>query len=206
MRKMAVNRDDVFEKIKEVAERNAGIVTTKQIEEIGIYRGIIKKFVENGKLVKETKGVYSLADEFPDEYALLQKRSEKMVFSYGTALYLWGMSDRVPHYISVTVPQGFNSTRIKKSNIKIKFHYVQKKVWDLGITYTDTSLGNQVMLYDKERCICDLVMEKNEIDKQLYVQAIKEYFKGNYNARKLIRYTKLFGIEEKIRDYMEVLT
>lgn len=203
---MAVNRDDVFEKIKEVAERNAGIVTTKQIEEIGIYRGIIKKFVENGKLVKETKGVYSLADEFPDEYALLQKRSEKMVFSYGTALYLWGMSDRVPHYISVTVPQGFNSTRIKKSNIKIKFHYVQKKVWDLGITYTDTSLGNQVMLYDKERCICDLVMEKNEIDKQLYVQAIKEYFKGNYNARKLIRYTKLFGIEEKIRDYMEVLT
>ena len=157
---MAFNMDDAFGKIKEVGERNAGVVTTKQIQEVGICRGLIKKFVEDGKLVKETKGLYSLADEFPDEYVLLQKRSEKMVFSYGTALYLWGMSDRVPHNISVTVPQGFNSTRIRKDNTKVKFHYVQKKVWNLGITYTDTSLGNKVMLYDQERCICDLVMEK----------------------------------------------
>ena len=62
------------------------------------------------------------------------------------------------------------------------------------------------MLYDKERCLCDLVIEKNEIDKQLYVQAIKEYFKENYDVRKLVKYAKVFGIEEKIRDYMEVLT
>ena len=159
---MSVNADTDFEKIKEVGERNAGVVTTKQIEEVGIYRGLIKKFVEDGKLIKETKGLYLLVDEFPDEYVLLQKRSEKMVFSYGTALYLWGMSDRVPHNISVTVPQGFNSTRIAKDNKKIKFHYVQKKVWSLGITYTDTSLGNRVMLYDKERCVCDIVMEKKK--------------------------------------------
>ena len=145
-----------------------------------------------------------MADEFPDEYVLLQKRSEKMVFSYGTALYLWGMSDRVPHNIFVTVPQGFNSTRITKDNAKIKFHYVQKKVWNLGITFTDTSLGNKVMPYDKERCICDLVMEK-KIDKQLYVQAIKEYFKESYDVRKLMNYSRVFGIEEKICDYMEVL-
>ena len=31
---MAVNMDDAFEKIKEVGERNAGVVTTKQIEEL----------------------------------------------------------------------------------------------------------------------------------------------------------------------------
>lgn len=202
---MTANMDNIFEKIKEIGEKNAGSVTTKQIEEAGIYRGLIRNFVEDGRLIKEAKGLYSLAGEFPDEYALLQKRSGKIVFSYGTALYLWGMSDRVPHYISVTVPQGFNSTRIKKDNAKTKFYYVQKEVWDLGITYTDTSLGNKVMLYDKERCICDLVMLKKEVDKQLYVQAIKEYFKGNYNARKLIKYAKVFGIEEKIRDYMEVL-
>lgn len=48
--------------------------------------------------------------------------------------------------------------------------------------------------------------EKNEIDKQLYVQAIKEYFKERYDVRKLMKYAKIFGIEEKIRDYMEVLT
>ena len=203
---MTASMDSIYKKIRKIGEDNLGIITTRQIEEAGIYRGVIKNFVEDGRLIKESKGLYSLADEMPDEYALLQKRSEKMVFSYGTALYLWDMSDRVPHTISVTVPQGFNSTRIKKNNEKIKFHYVKKDVWDIGITYTDTSMGNRVILYDKERCICDLVMMKDEVDKQIYVQAIKEYFKVKNDVRRLIRYAKLFGIEGKIRDYMDVLT
>ncbi len=203
---MAIDMDNIYEKIKEIGECNAGIVTTKQVEEAGIYRGMIRNFVEDGRLLKESKGLYSLAEEMPDEYALLQKRSEKMVFSFGTALYLWGLSDRVPAFVSVTVPQGFNSTRIKKDNKKTKFHYVQKDVWDIGITYTETNLGNKVMLYDRERCICDLVVMKDEVDKQIYVQAIKEYFKENCNARRILNYAKVFGIEDKIRDYMDVLT
>lgn len=197
---------DIFKIIEELGNHSSGIITTKQIEEAGIYRGMIRKLVDDGSLVKEAKGLYSLATEYPDEYAMLQKRSGKMIFSYGTALYLWGMSDRIPHTIDVSVPQGFNCSRIKKDNSNVRFHYVQPDNWNMGITESNTSLGNKVKLYDKERCICDLVMLKKKVDKQLYVQAIKEYFDGDYNARKLIKYAKYFHIEEKIRDYMEVLT
>ncbi len=200
------NFDEIFRTITEIGEKSSGIIETKQVEDAGIYRGVIKRFVDEGKLIKESKGIYSLASEFPDEYAMLQKRSEKMIFSYGTALYLWGMSDRVPHVISVTVPQGFNSTRIKKDNPKVKFHYVQKDVWNIGITETENSFGNKVLLYDKERCICDMVMLKRQVDKQLYIQAIKEYFSGQYNIRRILKYAKLFRIEDKIRDYMDILT
>lgn len=205
---MTINNktEEVFQEIKRVTRQNSGVITTKQMEEIGLYRGSIKKYVDDGKLVKEGKGLYSLASDYSDEYVILQKRSEQLVFSYGTALYLWGMSDRVPHVIHVTVPQGFNSTRIKRHHEKTKFHYVQKNVWDLGITETETSFGNKVKLYDKERCICDLVLFKDKVDKQLYIQAIKEYFKGTYRIRKLLKYAKVFGIEEKIRDYIDILT
>ena len=61
-------------------------------------------------------------------------------------------------------------------------------------------------LYDKERCICDLIRDKKEIDMQLYTQAIKDYFRAGVNSRKLLKYGKQFGIEEQIRTYMEVLT
>lgn len=88
---------------------------------------------------------------------------------------------------------------------KVRFPYAQEERWGIGITETQTSLGNIVRLYDKERCICDLIRQKAAQDKQLYVQAIREYFKGAYNARKLIRYGKVFGIEDKVRDYMEIL-
>ena len=65
--------------------------------------------------------------------------------------------------------------------------------------------GGMVRLYDRERCICDLIRDKDQMEMQLYTQAIKEYFRGKPNSRKLLKYGKAFGIEEKIRIYMEVL-
>lgn len=46
---------------------------------------------------------------------------------------------------------------------------------------------------------------KDQIELQLFTQAIKDYFKTNPNNRKLLKYGKVFGIEDKIRTYMEVL-
>lgn len=194
-----------FHMIKEIAESSDGIITTKQVEEAGLSRKVIKPYVEDGLLIKESQGIYSLADVLVDEYKLIQIRSEKVVYSYGTALYLHDMSDRVPHIIDVTVPQGYNASRIKKDHPTIRFHYVKKELWDLGIVNIKSPMGAEVRVYDKERCICDLIRDKKEIDMQLYTQAIKEYFKSGSNTRKLLKYGKQFGVEEKIRTYMEVL-
>lgn len=43
-------------------------------------------------------------------------------------------------------------------------------------------MGAEVMVYDRERCICDLISKRKEMDMQLYVQAIKEYFSLEANA------------------------
>jgi hypothetical protein len=67
-------------------------------------------------------------------------------------------------------------------------------------------MGANVRVYDKERCICDLIRDKRNIDTQLYIQAVKEYFKSGCNARKILKYGKIFGVEEKLRTYMEVLS
>ena len=193
-------------KIKKIAEKSEGIVTTKQIEDSGINRTSIKSCLEEGILVRESHGVYSLADNIIDDYKLIQMRSKKLVFSYGTALYLHGMSDRVPHIIDITVPQGYNVTRIKKDYPSIRFHYVKKDIWELGISDIISPMGAQLTLYDKERCICDLIKNRQEVDMQLYTQAVKEYFEHNSNIRKLLKYGKILRIEDKIRTYIEVLT
>lgn len=97
--------EDVAKKIMQEAENNDGIIRTSQIEEIGIPRRNIRQLLDTGVLVKESKGLYSVAEISPDEYTVLQSRSEKSIFSYGTALFFHGLSDRVPHTIDVTVPQ-----------------------------------------------------------------------------------------------------
>lgn len=106
--------DTYYKIIKDIAETSDGIITTKQVEVSGLSRTILKPYVDDGLLVKESQGIYSLSDTIADEYKRIQIRSEKAIFSYGTTLYLLGMSDRVPHSIDITVPQGYNVSRMKK--------------------------------------------------------------------------------------------
>lgn len=197
--------DQIWERIQAVAEKNNGFIKTAQVEQLGISRPMLRKYTEAGKLEQVCKGLYILASDIADEYALLQARSKFAVFSYGTALFLWGLSDRTPHTYDITVPRGTNISLLKRDNPNLRCHYVQSDTYEIGISETASPQGATVRLYDKERCICDLIRDKNRIDMQLYSQAIKDYFKTKPNIRKLLKYGKLFGIEEKIRTYMEVL-
>ena len=203
----STTRDQRVEVVKKLAKQNGGLLTTSQIEAAGIGRAAIAEFVSRGLLSKEGRGVYYDADEFPDEWQILQSRSVKLIFSYGSALYLWGISDRIPHIWDVTVPQGFNASRIKKRNEKTRFHYVSADKWSIGVAETTTPYGNVVRLYDKERCVVDLVRRRGAVDSQLYLQTLRAYFAdGKGDNIKLIRYAKAFNVERLVRDYMEILT
>lgn len=197
--------DSIFEQIKGIAEHGDGLIRTGQIEEAGISRAALKQYVNAGQLERVRKGLYILADSQADEYVIIQAQSSKALFSYGTALYFWGMSDRTPHRLDLTVPQGINVSRLKRDNPELRFHYVMPELYELGMSETVSPQGGTVRLYDKERCICDLIRDKEQMEMQLYTQAIKDYFRGQTNTRKLLKYGKVFGIEEKIRTYMEVL-
>lgn len=196
---------DQMEEIKRIAQNNGGYIRTFQIEELGVSRPMIKRYRESGMLEQVSRGIYSIASEIPDEYVVVQKHCNKAIFSYGTALYLWGMSDRTPHIFDITVPQGTHTSHLKRINEDIRCHYVKSDFYEIGKTQTISPQGGNVLLYDKERCICDLIRDKGKIEMQLYSQAIKEYFKGKCNQRKLLKYSKIFKIEDKVRAYMEVL-
>lgn len=197
--------DRSAEKLENIVASFDGIASRRQLQEAGMDIAHIYEGVKEGILTKEAHGFFSLTKNPPDEFRLLQCRSEKIVFSYATALYLQGMSDRVPHVMDITVPQGDNVTKIRRDFPNLKVHYCKKELWELGIVQVTTPQGFSVKAYDKERCVCDLIRSKDSVDMQIYSQAIKEYFSKNCNPRKIIKYARKFHIEEKVRLYMEVL-
>ncbi|MBQ6505488.1 MAG: abortive phage infection protein, partial [Flexilinea sp.] len=75
-----------------------------------------------------------------------------------------------------------------------------------GITTTETTAGNTINIYDKERCICDIIRDKKNIDIQIFHTAINSYFRDREkNIHKLMEYASIFGIEDKVRQYTEIL-
>lgn len=197
--------DKIIDSIYTAAEKTDGIIRTSEVEELGIGRYNLSTLVNQGLLVRESQGVYSVPDEQPDEYSLIQARSDKLVFSYGTALYFHGLSDRVPSTIDVTLPQGYNASRIKKTYQSIRVHYVKPELLEYERVIITTPQGYKVQAYSHERCICELIKKPDSVDKQIYTQAIKQYFEESKSHRGLLKTAKTFGVEDQVRRYLEVL-
>ncbi len=89
----------------------------------------------------------------------------------------------------------------------IQVHYVKKDLYELGKTEIKSPQGNLIPVYDLDRTICNIIIDRDKIDKQIFIEALKRYFKSpNKNLRRLIKYSRLFKIEDEIRKYMEVLS
>jgi len=193
------------EKIIKIANEHEGIVSTRQVKRENIRTEVLKKMVKEGKLEKLAHGLYSLPDTFVDEFYLLQKKCSKGVFSYGTALYFLGLSNRAPNLIHITVYSGYNAGHITKTNKKVKFHYVQPTVLGLGKINVQSPQGKPINIYNAERTLCDIIKDKKNTDMQLFSDAIKFYFDSKRkNVKQLFQYAKILGIEDKVHTYTEV--
>ena len=194
-----------YEKIEEIARKNNNVFKTQMVIEAGIRKEKIREMLESGLIEKLGHGLYSLSKEDVDEYYEFQQRCPKGIFSYGTSAYFWNLSDRVPNVLSCTVPRGYNTSRLK-IDTKVKYHYLPKELYDIGIVEIISPQGAQIRVYDRERTICDLIRDRKKVDMQFYSNALNVYFKSREkNIRKLMKYGKAFRITEELEKYMEVL-
>ncbi|KXB92813.1 hypothetical protein HMPREF3182_00283 [Megasphaera hutchinsoni] len=89
----------------------------------------------------------------------------------------------------------------------IQVHYVKKDLYEIGKTEIKSPQDNLIPVYDIDRTICNIIIDRDKIDKQIFIEALKRYFKSqNKNLRRIIKYSRLFKIEDEIRKYMEVLS
>lgn len=180
-----------------------GVITTKKITEMGIRRSALTELVESEELVKCSRGVYMVVDEWEDEFYLLQKRYSKGVFSHATALYLLGYSERVPISFHMTFVNNYNSLSLKAENVVVT--RVIPDNYKMGITMATTPSGNIVKVYNVERCLCDMVKGAGA-DIQTVQYAMKKYAASKEkDINRLMQYAKQLRVEKKIRNYMEVL-
>lgn len=183
------------------------VITNKEIEKLGYGRQSLAELTKKNKIERLRPGVYQVKGEVVDDFAFISSNSNRIVFSYNTALYLYNLSDRTPNTFHISVPQGYNASHIKRRNKNIVVHYIKKEWHEIGKTEIKSPQGNSIPVYDLEKTICDIIIDREKIDKQIFSDAITRYFKlKNNNLRRLIQYSRIFKIEEEVRKYMEVLT
>ena len=190
------------EKIKELLKQNNGIITTKQIEEMGISRVHIKQFIESGTIERVKKGIYISRDMLEDEFYIFQLKNKNAIFSYNTAMYLFRASERTPDKIDVTVYSGYNVQRFPNN---MKVHYVKKNLLNLGVAIVNSPSGFKVKVYNMERTICDILKDRNTgVDKEQTNKFIRNMIVHNQvDLNKIWEYAKKLKCTKQLKTVME---
>ena len=183
---------------------DSGILLTKNAIEAGISKHALYNFIRNNGFEKAAHGVYASPETWEDENYILSLRCPQGVLSHDEALYYHGLTDREPLQKTITIYTGYGTSRMVADGIKV--FTVKKELLDIGKEIVKTSYGNDIPLYNRERTICDLIRSRNRFEIQDFQTALKTYIMGkNKNLNRLMEYAKLFHVDKKIREYMEVL-
>lgn len=190
--------------LQSVLKQNGGMVTTAQANEVGVSNERLRLLVHSGDLERVTTGIYVLPDEFADKMFFVQLRRPKIIYSHETALFLHELTDRDPINYMVTVPTGYNPTRLREDGFTV--FTIKRELHEIGVTKLTTMFGNSVTVYDMERTICDCLRSRNNLDIAVVTDAIKRYAKRkDKNLNKLIQMAETFKVTKLLRGYMEVL-
>lgn len=195
---------DYIYTMQEIAKENGGIIDNKSAAAVGISRAMLSKLCKENKIQRLMRGQYIFADDIQDELLSIELRSNQLIFSHETALFLHGISDRVPFEHSVTVPS--NKVPSKTIREDCKIYYIKPELFELGKTKLKTQFGNEVTSYDLERTVCDVIRSRNKVGSETFLAALKMYAANpKKDLNKLNSYAKRMKIAGVVRRYMEVL-
>ena len=195
---------DYMAELTAIAKTHGGIIETKIAAQRGISKAMLYKLCKEDKIHRIVKGQYILPDDMQDELLAISNRSERIIFSHETALYLHGISDRTPFEHTVTAPSGCIPSAAIKSECKV--YYIKPELFELGKTTLRTPAGNDVPAYDLERTICDVIRSRNKLGTETFLAALKLYAANpKKNLNQLNTYAKQMRVEKVLRQYLEVL-
>ena len=193
-----------YDSLDQLFIRHNGIVQTNQVLQTGIAKTIFYDYVKAKGIEQIAHGVYVSPEAWVDSLYLLHLRCEQAVFSHETALYFHDLTDREPLEYAITVKSGYNPTKLKEDGIKV--YTIKKELHNVGISTMTTSFGNPVLVYDKERTICDIIRSRSNIEIQVLQDAIKQYVqRKDKDLHLLMKYAAMFHVEKVLRQYLEVL-
>jgi len=191
-------------KLERLIKDRDGLILTREVVEAGVPRQYLNIFVKENRLERIAHGVYLAPDTFDDEMYRLQAKNRRVVFSHETALYLHDLTDRDPIEWSVTVPHRYNATHLRDEGVKV--YAVKEGLHQLGVAGLKTIYGRPIKVYNRERTICDIIRNRNNMDIAILNEAIRRYLGAkDKNIPLLLRYAEKLGVLNVVRNYVEIL-
>lgn len=193
-----------FEIADKIFRENHGILRTSKAKKLGINEPTLIQMCNEGLLVKESRGLYRLADLPPltnPDLVQVAIRVPSSVICLISALDFYQLTTQIPYKIYIALPREVKAPRIEYPPLDIV--YLSKKPYSAGIEEHILD-GVGVRVYSREKTIADCFKFRKKIGLDIALEALKDYLRQpNRDIQGILDYAKINRVEKIIRPYLQ---
>jgi len=191
------------QKVRNLFKEKSGILTSKDLQSIGLTHYAIKKLVDEDVIKRIKRGKYIHSEIEENELFLIQQIIPSGIFCLFTAATIYNYTTYIPNEYLLAV-KGNHYPKLPEYP-PVKIYYWRKKQYELGIESIEHD-GSIIRIYDREKTVCDFIKLRNKMENNVVKEVLKSYLRSDEkNLSKLQRYSKDLRIESVLNNYLEIL-
>jgi predicted transcriptional regulator of viral defense system len=197
---------NAFERAAKIFNDHHGILRTQQAIRLGIAPRTLYQMRAAGIILRESRGLYRLADAEPGAYSDLVQVAlsiPKGVVCLISALAFYDLTTQIPHQVYVALPIHAEKPRLEYPPMRL--FWLSQKTYSAGIETHELD-GIAVRIFALEKTIADCFKFRNKVGLDVAVEALRDYRKrADFNIAALLHYARIDRVERVIKPYLEAL-
>ena len=191
--------------IHSVINDAGGVARTADFNEAGYPNYMVSELCKQGIIERVRNGYYSLPRQEEREEETIARLFPDCVVCLDSALFHYGYSDRTPLEWHLAVTRNATRSRFKIDYPPIHSYMISDKLFSLGAANEEWN-GVILLIYDRERTICDCFKRRAQMDSEVFAKAVHAYAADDKkNLGNLSQYAKIMRVYTKVTDLMGVL-
>jgi predicted transcriptional regulator of viral defense system len=194
------------ERLLEFAARNKFFRARDAETEAQVSRVYLQRLVESGKLVRNGRGLYSLAgDNFTETRDVLEvgARVPTGVLCLLSALRFHDLTTQNPFEIWLAIERGRRVPKVE--NVPVRIFRFAPKVYEAGIE-THKIEGAEIKVYSAAKTVADCFRYQSEVGFDVALEALRDaWTKRKATMDELYHFAEIRNIKNKMLPYLRTL-
>jgi predicted transcriptional regulator of viral defense system len=197
---------NAIDRATEIFLNHNGILRTQQAIRLGIAPRTLYRMRDAGLILRESRGLYRLADTVlgsNTDLVQVALKIPKGVVCLISALSFHELTTQIPHQVYIALPIDAEKPRLEYPPLRI--FWLSQKTYSAGIERHELD-GIPVKIYGIEKTIADCFKFRNKIGLDVALEALRNYRRTEgFNVGTLLHYARIDRVEQVIRPYLEAV-
>jgi predicted transcriptional regulator of viral defense system len=197
---------NAIDRATEIFLNHNGILRTQQAIRLGIAPRTLYRMRDAGLILRESRGLYRLADTVlgsNTDLVQVALKIPKGVVCLISALSFHELTTQIPHQVYIALPIDAEKPRLEYPPLRI--FWLSQKTYSAGIERHELD-GIPVKIYGIEKTIADCFKFRNKIGLDVALESLRNYRRTEgFNVGTLLHYARIDRVEQVIRPYLEAV-